>query len=617
MSPTFTRFRKEAHHLSQVGLMLLIFAALPLPWMKHPGFSDEEWRLTELALGKTFYIFLALAASLPWLLEIECKTLPLLLTQPLSRARIWTEKTAAVFALVIVLCPIWIVRFGLPHDRPVPSTLILMGVLAMICSTAFWVNWVGVAGIVFNVFVHGAGGIAVWRFLNPRLGAHPSDSVVRTAISAIVTVTLCYSGVMLWLGKRRYERMQILPMAGANTPLAGDFWLPGALAGALRSRPTGALANMIRKEIRVQRVAWILALPVAIGWACFVVRSGRPAGPGLVGGLGILFAVLVSSVTAIFAGSAAVGEEMSLGTYTSMMTLPVSSRRLWSVKLGTALFAALCCTVLIPWVLSATAARLFHATFEFWPLFGPIICFVSVATVISFTGSSAWPGTPAAVAAGFFGTWGAAAALVGGEKIGELVIQRWWHGSTTWRDSIVARGHLDPREPSELFVCAVLSVAMFMVAIPISERLFRPHSRQRKIASLGVLAFAAFAFSFGAAVAGAGALPAPARDLYIAGGWQPLEDAHKALVKLGPRVLAVDAAHPLRVRPEELPEISPLTQQWLEGSTISVARAQKTHLLTATVRLVSGSDCFIGMDDRGVLASRPSCHAASDTGGEQ
>ena len=77
---------------------------------------------------------------------------------------------------------------------------------------------------------------------------------------------------MLWVSGRSLARFQVTGgMAGDDLLMAGPDVMPGALAGWLRCRPSGAVFNLIRKELRLLRPVWLISLLAAVGWACLTL----------------------------------------------------------------------------------------------------------------------------------------------------------------------------------------------------------------------------------------------------------------------------------------------------------------------------------------------------------
>jgi hypothetical protein len=165
-------------------------------------------------------------------------------------------------------------------------------------------------------------------------------------------IFLVYAGLMLWLGWRKLASFQAIgEMAGDDLLTAGPDLLPGAWLGWLRCRPNETVLNLFRKEFRLLRPVWLISLLVAVGWACLpLLELVHPRGltrdfeSAVVVILGVIGALMV----ALLAGSLSLGEERTSGTHLWHLTLPVSARRQWFIKLGMTLFAGFVGAGLVP-----------------------------------------------------------------------------------------------------------------------------------------------------------------------------------------------------------------------------------------------------------------------------
>ncbi|HEY6168189.1 MAG TPA: hypothetical protein VI454_09130, partial [Verrucomicrobiae bacterium] len=91
-------------------------------------------------------------------------------------------------------------------------------------------------------------------------------------VSAIVAFGLIYSAVFLWLGWRSFARLElrdvVFGQGGAASNSAGRkrWWLEW-----LRCRPVGGLLNLIRKELRLQKAVFVLAVIFTVCWLILLV----------------------------------------------------------------------------------------------------------------------------------------------------------------------------------------------------------------------------------------------------------------------------------------------------------------------------------------------------------
>ena len=130
----------------------------------------------------------------------------------------------------------------------------------------------------------------------------------------------------------------------------------------MRCRPTGAILNLIRKELRLLRPVWLLSLLAAVGWACLAIlgalhQHGSTRNfEAAVEALGVISTLLI----AILAGSLSLGEERTSGTHSWHLTLPVSALRQWRIKLCMSLFAGFVGAGLLPLLIAGPLFGKYH-----------------------------------------------------------------------------------------------------------------------------------------------------------------------------------------------------------------------------------------------------------------
>jgi polyhydroxybutyrate depolymerase len=139
----------------------------------------------------------------------------------------------------------------------------------------------------------------------------------------------------------------------------------------LRCRPTGAVLNLIRKELRLLWPVWLISFLSLVYLTCLTLFRfmllRESAGPNLEGVQLVLYTpvILFPPLMAILAGSISLWQEKSSGTQTWHMTLPVSSRRQWLTKLVTAVFTGLVCAVFLPVLVMVALGFIFGTPFMF------------------------------------------------------------------------------------------------------------------------------------------------------------------------------------------------------------------------------------------------------------
>ncbi|HEV2352300.1 MAG TPA: PHB depolymerase family esterase [Terriglobia bacterium] len=363
MNAKTTRLLKEARLLFWPWCAVILLSALPLFHINH-GLSDISVVLG--CLGIPMLAVLSLGN------EFHHHTFSLLFTQPVSRMEIWSEKMSvtllAALSAALVLFYCW--RTSFQHD---PKLWVLAGVylLASVLSATFWTLFAKspVGGFLLNAIFPWAVFLA---YSNEVL--EPDSPAVRSATSLwiVAFVALCYAGVMLWLGRRKLERFQVTGgMAGDDLLMAGPSVMPEAVAGWFRCRPTGPFLNLIRKELRLLRPIWLIT-PLSLVYLTgltmfrfkFFLESAAPPPEGIQLAL-FTPVILFTPLIAILAGSLSLWQERTSGTQSWYLTLPISSRRQWFIKLLMAVFTGLVCAVLLPVLVMVILGFIFGSPFMF------------------------------------------------------------------------------------------------------------------------------------------------------------------------------------------------------------------------------------------------------------
>jgi len=160
----------------------------------------------------------AVLAAMVHAIEFQERTLPLLLSLPAERWRLWGDKLVAIaIAAISLACLNWRVHgllagFPIQDLGPLVGWLFLMGT---ICSLGFWIVTtrsvlLGIAlsfGVQFVVFI--GLGLAAAEWVVPGTGIRGGDFAGPLVVGGLV-----YCGAFIWLG-REFWKTQFLSKAGA------------------------------------------------------------------------------------------------------------------------------------------------------------------------------------------------------------------------------------------------------------------------------------------------------------------------------------------------------------------------------------------------------------------
>jgi len=575
-----TGVKKEIRTLAWPAIAVVAATMLPALWPSLAG----ETRLSggwpvEVAVS-AFVVGTALLVALPFGTEFQQRTLGLILSQPVSRGRVWGEKWAASAGVLVVVAAFLLGAFGgTVLDGPVglrESSFLL----ALACSGFLWTLVAGstIGGAAFSLaalaLVEMASSVITSRVTGVDLdpfAAHP----------ALISVRLAYCVVTLWLGWRVFSRYEMKGLGESPGVLAA-----AALAAvpALRCRPTGAISNLVRKELRLQQPTVLIAALFVLCWLAamllFSMPSIRPAVAEIV--FATLFVSYVPLVL-IVCGTISIGEDTSLGIRPWHLTLPVSSRKQWAVKLGVTVAVGAAVGVALPLALKLVTpafVTLPAGTIQLPPA-GRIAAAAGALVVISFWSAALFGHTvKAAVATGVVvpALWvSVVLAILAGQRLGiasgwltDLMIANQWSP-----EDLLPMGTRYRRVGGVAEVAVWMSsAALVLLALRQSLSAFRTSQTDgRRIVRYGLqLALAAATVSFIPAAYGRAAF-----DQYRS---QPVRELQAALNQISAASLAAGGEIPAAISAAELEatgELSEDSRRWLAESRIRLhASAPRT-----------------------------------------
>lgn len=304
--------------------------------------------------------------------ELDHRTMGLLLGQPISRSRLWAEKmlvlSVAVGTLWWSTSIVWFFSGGysLPSVDAVFSSAVILAIA--ICSapllTLFARSTIGgVALTLVGPFVLSlvTAAIATWvtiyRVKNNLIELTHSKVVVTDHTPFFAALLIVYCGSLAWLGWRKFVRWE------ENQAASSQIALPASVARLLdgvRGRVSlglhSAWGSLLRKELGIQQPTFLVALGLVAMWVALVAAVFARA--TMDKGFLMLPIVLLCLGIPVIAGIVSTAEERSLGLLDWHLTLPVSARRQWFVKVFVALGVNAMLGILLPGVLAHASSWL-------------------------------------------------------------------------------------------------------------------------------------------------------------------------------------------------------------------------------------------------------------------
>lgn len=291
--------------------------------------------------------------------EFEQRTIGGLLTQPYPRSKLYWDKLL-VMGLLLAVAASQIVLGTLFAAKEVPS----LTTDGLEPSLLFWVTFLAppvfafcsgpllslrtrstLAGAVFTaaiplvlILVGQLSLSLIWKLRHP--GKELTDFAPHLG-------AWCYLILPLWLAFSAWfgwHTFKTLELRGEQLAGSGSHPLAGLLDGILRalwpSRNARGTAMLIRKELRLHVVPWLVTSLLVVVWG--FIWFIKPTDPELattskldfIKDFTLFIAVVFGGMNLIFIGSASIAEERQLGTLDWQLTCPATVRRQWWVKVG-------------------------------------------------------------------------------------------------------------------------------------------------------------------------------------------------------------------------------------------------------------------------------------------
>jgi hypothetical protein len=309
--------------------------------------------------GFAFILGVLVLAALPVSIELQERTLLLFFSQPEDRLRLWTEKIRAAAIAVAGL--------GVVHGLASAATgqltwseagIYSLFVITAIASVGFYTLAIRsiMVGIVLAVgmpfAIAGIFCLITYLVFGRILGMQIEFSESLTVVLELAGWAI-YSACLFWLSRRQFMELELRdgPVSvAAEIPAA---FVPRKLSALIRPRPAGATANLIRKEICLQRPIFLVSAVFVACWlVTLLLMIVRPAWQkDLVAVLHALTGMQI--VLMVFlTGCVSLGDDKALGTTAWHLTLPISALRQWLIKLLVAGGTLIATAVMLPILLA-------------------------------------------------------------------------------------------------------------------------------------------------------------------------------------------------------------------------------------------------------------------------
>jgi len=592
MSVSVVRLEKEVRPLMGVwaALILIGFVLIAIP----KGVLGFSWDALLLGRLAGFWIGLPLVATLSMGHEFHYGTAPLLLAQPMDRRQIWREKWIALLPMVAFVAFLYLLTgrgLGFPVDAyHLDGKAGVLGVVWLIIATASAPFWTLVGrsvlnGLVLNL-IQGFVLFQIWQWAEFAAGY-----LLRPeAFLVVIFAGIAYASIMLWFGYRKFVRFEV-----DTGSMSADVLIPGfkgadRFSGIFLSRPNQPLLNLVRKELRLLWVVWLLTAISVVGVICLAALQFAP-GYSL-DRVGILVAGFVASISllsSILAGSLSMGEERSTTTRSWHQTLPISAARQWIVKLGVVLAGAFIAAALPVAVATLVIGKGLAVPYGLGFPNQNLLFILLFSSILSFTGF--WCGclVKGTIRAALLTLPVLVLIFAGIRVILNLIYVL--HFMANLLDSLVLRFHPFPfsGEPGYLG-----PARNWLIALPLhfadfqSYRLFQTDAHERLVHVLRSLFRVVGAAIVSAAVVTLpSAIQSRAAQLSFYGVMQ-VDEA----VRRMPNLIPAEGGIQLTLQDLSIPDLSPSSRVILRDAVVSVERDRRVRRgVVTSVRFRNGLSC--------------------------
>ena len=368
-------------------------------WLVFSGSESREVVLILLAGGSV------LVAASSFGAEFNHRTFIQLLVQPVDRRRIWFEKMLVLgAALAPVVLVLLLDRLGFGRGGPFKGLLCVVPLCAF-CATPFLTLLFrsAIAGVVFSLAIPlliwlGGGALVIALIklgvLQEAPGGAIFDDVLlfRFLTGYFVLAFVGYCGGFYWLGYRKFRNLEVLdgPAAGNGLGVFLERPFQRLLHACLPER-SGPFTALLRKELKLQQPTFLVCAAFVLVEA-MVVSYLRLFQPSLGDVYFMLPMILYCGFVPLTVGAIAVAEERNFGVLAWHLTLPISARAQWRIKMLVSLGVSLILGVVVPCAVIGIGHALYPplpalGSMEFWPSF--FICLAeALATALALYASS-------------------------------------------------------------------------------------------------------------------------------------------------------------------------------------------------------------------------------------
>ena len=348
------RLKKEFQSLFWPWVVAAVIGAIPLlSWLLPSAQFEQTFRVVYVLSGAGFVLGIALLATMPFGEEFSLRTMPMLLSHPVSRSQIWTDKIKITLLLTITIALLntagYLPFLGLAKEE---LKLAVAFLIFTVSSGAFFTLFTRstVGGTVLCLFTQAVALVITYAFTQKdyyRVGYWNPQTQAETYI---LCTSLVLSPIFLFLGWKLFARLQYAGTADFELPASVQTIADKRLSrSVLRIKSDSPLFNLIAKELAFYKPIFVMGLLFSALWLgiTFLHRL-YPHKWYMLGETLNGFTVIYVPLVLLICGCVSLGEEKGLGLHASNLTLPISWQTQWLLKLSIAVVMGLLFGMLLP-----------------------------------------------------------------------------------------------------------------------------------------------------------------------------------------------------------------------------------------------------------------------------
>ena len=282
--------------------------------------------------------------------EYGYRTVGVLLAQPIARQRVLLIKLSVLAPLLLILAAVaWYAPFNTDELQRLSGWRHHAVVLVPFVVGLFLAPWLtmvsrsALAGAVFAGSLPGmlsvCGSLAGMAWFG--IGSPNVEPFRARAWLGGMIILSCVSGVMGWRG---FLRLEAIEGSGPDVRMPNWFRTPA------RPPVRHPVSLLIRKELHLQQMTFVIVLLFAIGWSALSLLKDTV--PAFADAPLVTVTVIYLILLSIVIGSLASAEERGLGVLQWQVLLPVPAWQQWAVKAGVVFGLGLLLGVGVPMLLN-------------------------------------------------------------------------------------------------------------------------------------------------------------------------------------------------------------------------------------------------------------------------